>query len=162
MQAKGQLTSLQAKLDEAVHGSRPEEIAQAQANVNTAQSDLDNARVTLERNKRLVKDGVVAAAGAGRCAGALRHALHRVNSLQKTYELVKLGPRKEQIDSLRGQVEQARGAVDYARDQPGEHDHPRAGDGHDSGARGGEGRVRHHQFRGRSRAPRVTWSRWPI
>jgi HlyD family secretion protein len=37
-----------------------------------------------------------------------------VNSLQKAYELVKLGPRKEEIDSLRGQVEQARGAVNYA------------------------------------------------
>ena len=42
------------------------------------------------------------------------NALHRVNSLQKTYELVKLGPRKEQIDSLRGQVDQARGALNYA------------------------------------------------
>ena len=31
-QAKGQLSSLQAKLDEAVNGSRPEEVAQAQAN----------------------------------------------------------------------------------------------------------------------------------
>ena len=40
--------------------------------------------------------------------------LHKVNSLQKTYELVKLGPRQEEIDALRGQVEQAQGAVAYA------------------------------------------------
>src|SRR5689334_2687894 len=32
-QAKGQLANLQARLDEALNGSRPEEIAQAQANV---------------------------------------------------------------------------------------------------------------------------------
>ena len=44
------------------------------------------------------------------------NALHRVNSLQKTYELVKLGPRQEQIDSLRGQVDQARGAVAVTRE----------------------------------------------
>ena len=113
-QAKGQLTSLQAKLDEAINGSRPEEIAQALANVNTAQSDLDNARITLDRNKRLLKDGVVAQQVIDDAQARYDNALHRVSSLQKAYELVKLGPRKEEIDSLRGQVEQARGAVNYA------------------------------------------------
>jgi HlyD family secretion protein len=114
MQAKGQLSSLEAKLAEAVNGSRPEEVAQAQANVYTAQSDLDNARITLDRNKRLLKDGVVAQQVVDDAQARYDNALHRVNSLQKTYELVKLGPRKEQIDSLRGQVDQARGAVSYA------------------------------------------------
>ena len=40
LQATGQLTNLQAKLDEAMHGSRPEEIAQAQANLSSAKADL--------------------------------------------------------------------------------------------------------------------------
>jgi len=115
MQAKGQLTSLEAKLAEAMNGSRPEEVAQAQANVNTAQSDLDNARVTLDRNKNLLKDGVVAKQVVDDAQARYDNALHRVISLQKTYELVKLGPRKEQVDSLRGQVDQARGAVNYAQ-----------------------------------------------
>lgn len=114
MQARGQMTSLQAKLAEAMNGSRPEEVAQALANVNTAQSDLDNARVTLDRNQRLLKDGVVAQQVVDDARARYDNALYRVNSLQKTYELVKLGPRKEQIDSLRGQVDQARGAVNYA------------------------------------------------
>ena len=113
-QAKGQLASLEAKLAEAMNGSRPEEIAQAQANLNAAQSDLENARVTLDRNKKLLKDGVVAKQVLDDAQARYDTALHRVNSLQKTYELVKLGPRKEQIDSLRGQVDQARGAVAYA------------------------------------------------
>ena len=37
-----------------------------------------------------------------------------MNSLEKAYELVKIGPRQEEIDSLRGQVEQAKGALAYA------------------------------------------------
>jgi HlyD family secretion protein len=115
MQAKGQLTSLEAKLAEAMNGSRPEEVAQAQANVNTAQSDLDNARVTLDRNKNLLKDGVVAKQVVDDAQARYDNAMHRVTSLQKTYELVKLGPRQEQVDSLRGQVDQARGAVNYAQ-----------------------------------------------
>src|SRR6516225_7594382 len=40
-QAKGQLATLQARLDEAMHGSRPEEIAQASANVESAKADLE-------------------------------------------------------------------------------------------------------------------------
>ncbi|MCU1233907.1 MAG: efflux transporter, family, subunit, partial [Candidatus Solibacter sp.] len=114
LQAKGNLVSLQAKLAEATNGSRPEEVAAAQANVRTAQSDLDNAKVTLERNKLLIKDKVVAQQVLDDAQARYDNALHRVNSLQKSYELVKLGPRQEQIDSLRGQVDQARGAVVYA------------------------------------------------
>jgi HlyD family secretion protein len=37
-----------------------------------------------------------------------------VNSLQQAYDLVHLGPRQEEIDSLRGQVEQNKGALAYA------------------------------------------------
>ena len=64
-QAKGQLANLQARLDEALNGSRPEEVAQAQANVDSAKADLENARVTLDRNKRLVarQRGAQAVAG---------------------------------------------------------------------------------------------------
>ncbi len=113
-QAKGQQASLKARLAEAVNGSRPEEVAQAQANVYTAQSDLDNAKVTLERNKSLLKDGVVAKQVVDDAQARYDNALHRVNSLQKTFELVKLGPRQEQVDSLRGQLEQATGMVTYA------------------------------------------------
>ena len=114
-QAKGQLASLQANLDRATNGSRPEEIAQALANVRTAQSDLDNARITLNRNQRLLKDGVVAQQVIDDAQARYDNALHRVDSLQKSLDLLKLGPRKEDIDSLRGQVEQARGALNYAQ-----------------------------------------------
>ena len=55
-QARGQLANLQAKLDEAMHGSRPEEIAQALANLNSAKADLENARVTLDRTRRPVRE----------------------------------------------------------------------------------------------------------
>src|ERR1017187_7948171 len=113
-QAKGQLASLQANLYRAMNGPRPEEIAQALANVRTAQSDLDNARVTLDRNQRLLKDGVVAQQVIDDTQARYDNALHRVDSLQKSLDLLRLGPRKEDIDSLRGQVEQARGALNYA------------------------------------------------
>ena len=42
-------------------------------------------------------------------------AVHKVNSLVKGYELVKIGPRQEEIDAMRGQVQQAHGMVAYAQ-----------------------------------------------
>src|SRR5947207_8561053 len=114
LQGKGQLANLQAKLAEAMHGSRPEEISQAQANLSSAQSDLENARTSLERIRNLVKQGVMAQQALDDAQARHDSAQHRVNALQKSYELVKLGPRQEQIDALRGQMDQARGVVAYA------------------------------------------------
>jgi HlyD family secretion protein len=114
LQAKGQLANLQAKLDEANHGSRPEEIAQALANLNSAQADLDNARVTVERSRNLVKEKLTPQQSVDDAQARYDGAVHRVDSLRKAYELVRIGPRQEEIASLRGAVDQARGALNYA------------------------------------------------
>jgi len=113
-QAKGQLVTLQARLDEALHGSRPEEIAQAQANLASAVADLDNAKVTLDRTKGMIADGVASKQSLDDAQARYDSALHKANSLRKAYELVKLGPRQEEIDALRGQVQQAQGMVAFA------------------------------------------------
>jgi HlyD family secretion protein len=44
-------------------------------------------------------------------------AAARVASVDRTYELVRLGPRHEQIDAVRAQIEQARGSLAYAQTQ---------------------------------------------
>jgi HlyD family secretion protein len=113
-QAKGQLAMLQARLDEALHGSRPEEIAQAMANLDSAKADLQNAKVTLDRSRSLVAENVAPKQSLDDAQARYDSAVQKVNALQKTYELVKIGPRKEQIDSLRGQLDQAKGAVAFA------------------------------------------------
>ncbi|HEV2446276.1 MAG TPA: biotin/lipoyl-binding protein, partial [Candidatus Sulfopaludibacter sp.] len=113
-QARGQLASLQARLDEALHGSRPEEIAQALANLNSAKSDLEIARVSLDRSKRLVAEKLTPQQSVDDAQARYDSAVHKVDSLQKAYDLVRIGPRQEEIDSLRGQVEQAKGMLAYA------------------------------------------------
>jgi len=115
LQATGQLASLQARLDEALHGSRPEEIAQALANLNSAKADLSDAKMSVDRARNLVGEGLTPQQTVDDAQARYDGAIHKVDSLQKTYELVKLGPRQEQIDSLRGQVEQAKGSLAYAQ-----------------------------------------------
>jgi HlyD family secretion protein len=116
-QAKGNLANLEAKLSEAMHGSRPEEVAVADANMANAQADLDDARVTLERNRKLFEAKVVSRQILDDAQAKFDASVARVNSLKKTLDLAKLGPRQEQIEALRGQVTQAKGAVDYAQSQ---------------------------------------------
>jgi len=116
-QAKGQLISLQARLLEAEHGSRPEEIAVAKANLDQAKANLVNARVTLDRTKELVSQGVLSQQQLDDAQAKYDDAVARVASLDRTHELTRLGPRQEAIDALRGQVEQAKGAVAYAQTQ---------------------------------------------
>ncbi len=110
-QARGQLASLEARLKEALAGSRPEEIAKAKADVAAARAELENARINLERSRNLTADGVLARQALDDAQARYDLQTARVASLERTYELVRIGPRQEQIDALRGQVEQARGAV---------------------------------------------------
>jgi len=116
-QARGQLQAAQARLQEALHGSRPEEIAQAQANVKEVRADLENARIQLQRTQQLIAKGLVARVVLDDAQARSNSLTARVQALEKAYTLVRLGPRQEQIDGLRGQVEQARGQVAYAETQ---------------------------------------------
>ncbi|HTQ52864.1 MAG TPA: efflux RND transporter periplasmic adaptor subunit [Bryobacteraceae bacterium] len=113
-QAKGNLANLEAHLAELEHGSRPEEIAQALANLNSAKADMENARVTLERTRKLVSQAVMSQQNLDDAQARYDSAVAKANSLRKAYDLVRIGPRQEEIDAMRGQVEQARGAVAYA------------------------------------------------
>lgn len=116
-QAKGQLDSLHARLQEAEHGSRPQEIDVTKANLDQAKANLANAKVTLARTRELVAQGVLSRQQLDDAQFKYDDAVARAASLEKTNELARLGPRKEQIDALRGQVEQAKGMVAYAQTQ---------------------------------------------
>jgi len=116
-QAKGQLMNLEARLAELENGSRPEEIAAAKANVEQAKADLDNAKINLQRIAQLHKEGVLPKANLDDAQARYDAAVARVNSLQKNYELVKIGPRKEVIDAVKGQIEQVKGVVAYMETQ---------------------------------------------
>ena len=113
-QSEGNLASLRARLAELEAGSRPEEIALAKANLEEVRADLQNARVNLERIGKLVEEGVLAEQEVDDAQARYDSAAARVESLERTYELVRIGPRKEVIAATRGQVRQAEGELAYA------------------------------------------------
>ncbi len=116
-QEQGQLANLQAKLAEDEHGSRPEEIQKARADVEQAKADLADAKTSLERTRQLVQEGVLAKQSLDDAQAKYDGDAAKVASLQRTADLSVLGPRKEEVDQVRGQIEQARGALAYAQDQ---------------------------------------------
>jgi len=116
-QWRGNLLNLQSKLLGLEHGSRPQEIDQAKANLEQARADLANAKIVYERYKALVSDGVVSKRDFDNAQYAYQNQVARVNSLQQSYDLAKVGPRTEDIDAMKGQVGQAKGLVDYYQEQ---------------------------------------------
>lgn len=116
-QAQGNLANLQARLEELQNGSRPEEIAKAKADLDSAQADLVNAKVSLDRTRQLVQDKVSAKQSLDDAQARYDGQAAKVASLERTYDLAKLGPRKEEIAAARGQIEQAKGQLAYAQTQ---------------------------------------------
>src|SRR5947208_2895203 len=81
------------------HGSRPEEIAQARANVESAKADVTNARRQYERLKTLLERsaGAVSQQDVDNAKAALDVAEARLAVNQKALELAVAGPRQEEV-----------------------------------------------------------------
>jgi HlyD family secretion protein len=114
-EAKSAHDAAQARLQELEQGSRPEEIDRAKAEVERAQADLQTAEAQLKRVQGLVKEGVAAAQLLDDARG--RHDSARANlvALTKTYELIKQGPRQEQIETARSEAGRAKAAMEYSK-----------------------------------------------
>src|SRR5277367_4128254 len=117
LEAQGQLENLKAKLAQNLNGSRPEEIAKAKADLEQGRADMEDARVTLVRTKDLTDQGVLAKQALDDAKAKYDNAAAKVLSLDRAFELVRLGPRREETDALRAQVKQLEGTLAYAQSQ---------------------------------------------
>ena len=116
-QARGGVENARAYLDELRHGSRPEEVQQAQHNLDEARATLVNDKLTLDRTKELASGGVVSRQALDDATAKFDSDEQRVNSLEKAFQLSKIGPRAEEIARAQGAVMQAQGQLDYAKSQ---------------------------------------------
>jgi HlyD family secretion protein len=115
--AKGAVANARAYLEELQHGSRPEEIQQALHNLDEARATLANDKLTLDRTKELATGGVVSRQQLDDANAKFESDQQRVNSLQKGFELAKIGPRSEELARAEGALAQAQGQLDYAKSQ---------------------------------------------
>ncbi len=116
-QALGQLESLKARLLEAQNGSRPEEVQRAQADLDQAKADRQNAQISLNRTRQLVEQGVLARQALDDAVARMDSFEGRVKSLDRTLKLATLGPRPEAIAAIQGSIRESQGRLEYAQTQ---------------------------------------------
>jgi HlyD family secretion protein len=117
--AKATLNSAQAKLSKLLAGSRPEELGEAEAVLFQAKSDLENKQAHYERMKPLFGRGVIPKETLDNAEAGYKIARANFQKATENYNLVKEGPRKEDIEDARAQVEQARASLKLTETQLG-------------------------------------------
>ena len=117
LQARGAVENAKAYLQELENGSRPEEIQQAQHNLDEARATLANDKITLDRTRDLVRQGVLSKQSLDDATAKYEADQQRVNSLQQGFALAKIGPRPEEIARAKGALLQAQGQLAYAQSQ---------------------------------------------
>ncbi len=110
-QAEAQVAAQAAAVDKLHNGTRPEEIAQAQANVDAAQANAHNAELSYQRLMTL-KDttgggSVVTQSQIDAAKAAKDAADAQLEVAQQSLILAKAGPRKEDIAAAEAQLKAA-------------------------------------------------------
>jgi HlyD family secretion protein len=116
-QAHGAAENASAYYEELKNGSRPEEIQEAQHNLDEARATLVDDKATLNRTQNLSNQGVVSRQALDDAIAKFQADQQRANSLQRAFELSKLGPRAEEIARAKGAMVQAEGQEAYAKSQ---------------------------------------------
>jgi HlyD family secretion protein len=111
------LLSAQERLSELENGSRPQEIARGKADLELAEANLRNAKVTLERTEKLVKDGIMTQQNLDDARARYDVFNSQVESARKALDLWQIGPREEQIKAQRANVRTAEASLEFSRTQ---------------------------------------------
>ena len=111
---QAELRAAEARLAEMLAGSRPQEVQQAQAAMNEARTQSDLAKSDWDRAERLFKNDDISAQQYDQFRTRLKATEMALQRAQESYALVKEGPRQEQIEAQRANVERARAALRLA------------------------------------------------
>jgi HlyD family secretion protein len=124
-QAEAQLAAQQEVFKRLHAGSRPQEIAQARANVASAEADLVNARRQYERLKKLANVRLsdqtevraVSQEDVDNSKAALAVAEAKLTVQQKALDLAVLGPRREEVDEAEHRFKGNKAQVEMLKQQ---------------------------------------------
>ena len=86
-------------------GNRPQEIRKTKADMEAAKADLENAQLSYGRITNLVTQNVDSQQHADDARAALDMARARLAAAKQTYDLMVLGPRKEDIAAARATLQ---------------------------------------------------------
>lgn len=105
---RAKIEQAQARLKDLKSGSRPQEIAQAQAQLKREQAILAKAQSDLKRAQQLVKAGAMAKSGLDAAQTDVETAQANVQAQQDLVNLLKSGARPDQIAEANASLAEAR------------------------------------------------------
>jgi HlyD family secretion protein len=105
----------QARLQQLLTGSRPQEIQAAKANLEQTQADTVKRKADMERAQKLFQDNYISAQDWDSAKNAYEVAAANQKKAEENYALVVEGPRKEEIAAARAQWEQAQASLKLAK-----------------------------------------------
>lgn len=110
----------QANYAELKNGSRPQEIAASKAELRAAEVDRDHLKRDSDRDEQLRRTdpGTISVEQVDRAAAAYRMANQRYLEAVKRYELIKEGPRQEEIMQAKAAMEQAQAQYRLVKEGP--------------------------------------------
>ena len=114
---RAELAGAEAALAALEAGSRPQEIAAAEATLHSAEAERDRLRLDFARQQELRGKDAIADRELEASQAQLKVAEARVAEAAERFKLVQAGPRSEDIAQGRARVEQARAAVALAETQ---------------------------------------------
>jgi HlyD family secretion protein len=112
--ARARVTAQTAVVARLENGTRPEEIAQARAAVAEREAGVTLTEATLNRQQELAGRGVSPHQRHDEATGAAGQARAALKSAQETLKLAELGPRREDIDAAKAQLEAENAALAQA------------------------------------------------
>jgi HlyD family secretion protein len=114
-QRSADLHSNEARLAELKNGARPQEKLDAQAAVDSAQSEVERSKKDWERAQVLHRDDDISTAQFDQYRNRWETAVAALNSAKERQNLVLAGPRVEVINAQQAMVERMRGALKMAQ-----------------------------------------------
>jgi len=116
-QSKAFLSEAQIRLAELKAGTRPQEIVQARAQLNSAGAELEKAKKDYERAERLFKNNAISTQQMELEKKVYDVSLSRHKTTAEALSLAKEGPRIEEIKAAESRVRQAESAVSIAEER---------------------------------------------
>jgi HlyD family secretion protein len=114
-QRTADLASNEARFAELRNGARPQEKLDAQAAVDSAQSEVERSRKDWDRAQVLHRDDDISTAQFDQYRNRWETAVAALNSAKERQALVLAGPRVEVINAQQAMVERMRGALKMAQ-----------------------------------------------
>jgi HlyD family secretion protein len=116
-QAEAQALAQRHAVERLRNGSRPEEVAQARAQLRLQEANLALARTNLARAEELTPGVAISREEVDRHRQAVAVGEANVKYAQETLRLVELGPRQEDIDQAEAQLRAAEAQLAFLRRQ---------------------------------------------